>query len=92
MSTDSTPTPTSDREELTGRIMRGADRFRAAASPTTTSRIRRSVTGRVENRGLPGEPIRVVCTSCGQTFVAVARQDAVQVPCIHCGRVQAIAL
>ena len=62
MATNDTPTPVADL--VTSRVLRGADRFRSAAAATNTSRIRRSVTGRVVNRGLPGEPIQVVCISC----------------------------
>ena len=91
MTTNPTP-PVAAAGDLTSRILRGADRFRATAGPTT-SRIRRSVTGRIEPSGLVNQPIQVVCFSCRQTFVAIAREgDAVQVPCIHCGKVQAIAL
>lgn len=62
------------------------------STPPTTRRIRRSVTGRIENRSLPGEPTQVVCTNCGLNFVAVARTVAAQVPCVHCGTIQAVSL
>ena len=89
MGLEHTPTPVAE-PGTTSRILRGADRFRGAASAPTTSRIRRSVTGRVSAAELSGEPIQVVCMSCGQTFVAIARHGVPQVPCIHCGKVQAL--
>lgn len=91
MGLDLNPTPVA-LPGTTSRILRGADRFRGAAATSLTSRIRRSVTGRVTAAELTGEPepVQVVCASCGQTFVAIARQGVPQVPCIHCGKVQAI--
>jgi len=86
----------------TGTIRRSVDtgvvrRPEAAGAETinsnTTSRIRRSVTGRVENpaaqpeRALSesGNHRRVICAACECNFVVAHRPDAFVIPCIQCG-------
>lgn len=58
--------------------------------PSTTQRIRRSVTGRV-TRGEAGRAAEfqtgrtVRCAGCRQAFVVPARNAAFTVVCVHCG-------
>lgn len=68
------------------------DRFGANAH-STTARIRRGVTGRVERGATTaGEALsvsgghrRVTCAACNQTFTVANRADTFVVPCLHCG-------
>lgn len=88
-----TATGTLRRSVDTGVVRRPADAGTAAITPHTTSRIRRSVTGRVENpdvqreRALSatGNHRRVICAACECNFVVAHRPEAFVVPCIQCG-------
>lgn len=85
------------RREQTGTIRTGTARFANSNAPaTTTSRIRRSVTGRVENPNAPGSEddqaapgtgsqVRVACAACGQAFAVTTRSVPFTVPCLQCG-------
>ncbi len=77
----------------------GTDRFRThPVQSSTTSRIRRSVTGRVERPQVAstdavsasGGHRRVICAACNQTFTVANRGDAFVVPCLHCGALNRI--
>lgn len=76
-----------------------SDRFHAhPVQSTTTSRFRRSVTGRVERPSITntdavsvsGGHRRVICAACNQTFTVAHRGDAFVVPCLHCGALNRI--
>ncbi len=77
----------------TGVIQRPAAAGGEVIHPNTTSRIRRSVTGRVENpeaqraRAMSesGNHRRVLCAACEHNFVVAHRHEAFVVPCIQCG-------
>ena len=65
---------------------------------TTTSRIRRGVTGTINRDGAnaPGEPLtagskQASCMHCGGRFVVARKAESYSLPCIHCGRINSIA-
>lgn len=77
----------------------GTERFSThPIQSTTTNRIRRSVTGRVERPPIAstdavsasGGHRRVICAACSQTFTVANRGDAFVVPCLQCGALNRI--
>jgi len=88
-----TATGTIRRSVDTGVVRRPEAAGAETINPNTTSRIRRSVTGRVENpaaqreRALSesGNHRRVICAACERNFVVAHRPDAFVIPCIQCG-------
>lgn len=61
-----------------------------------TSRIRRSITGKVVNPDLQqamsttGQAKVATCSSCGKEFYAELRADAYSLPCLYCGQMNRI--
>jgi hypothetical protein len=82
-------------------LQRGTARFsskpRTDGARHTTTRFRRSVTGRIErtdptkappagNPSAPQQHQQLVCRSCQKPFTALSREQAYTIPCIHCGQ------
>jgi CheY-like chemotaxis protein len=85
----------------TDRLLRtGSDRYTNPGPDTGTARIRRGVTGRVENPNRPptaaveapgtASQRRVLCASCRQPFAVANRVSPYSVPCLNCGALNRI--
>lgn len=91
-----TPRPADPPQTGTGTVVRGSEKY-ANTAPTTT-RFRRSITGRTENPALhqevqrqaPPAGWRVQCAQCRGEFQVEARPHAYNVVCVHCGQVNRI--
>jgi hypothetical protein len=73
----------------------GTDRYANPGNVTTTARIRRGVTGRIQKPPQPAPAVasgewRVACATCRREFMVEARPRPYNIVCLHCGQLNRI--